>query len=125
MEIGTYWGTTAVVGFARLGGRPVGVIANNPEVGAGALDHLGSQKLSKHLKVCDVFGLPIIQLIDIPGFAIGTVAEKGGVMKFGTELYKVYFTTTIPIFTVVTRRCYGIAGAILADCRNPSYRVAW
>lgn len=125
MEIGPHWGTTAIVGFARLDGRPVGLFANNPEVGAGALDHSGSQKLSKHLKLCDVFGLPMIQIVDVPGFAVGTVVEKAGVMKWGTDLFKVYFTTTIPIFTIVTRRCYGIAGAILADCRDPNYVVGW
>ena len=72
-----------------------------------------------------MFGLPVVQLVDIPGFAVGTVAEKSGVMKWGTDLWKVYFTTTMPIFTLVTRRCYGIGGAILADCREPNVRVAW
>ena len=124
-EIGPYWGNTVVVGLARLHGRSVGIFANDAMVGAGALDSAGSQKLSKHLKLCDVMGLPVVQLLDIPGFAVGTVAERSGVMKWGTELYKVYFSTTIPIFTAVIRRCYGIAGAILADCRNPNCRVAW
>lgn len=124
-EIGPYWGNTVVVGLARLHGRPVGIFANDAMVGAGALDSAGSQKLSKHLKLCDVMGIPVVQLLDIPGFAVGTVAERSGVMKWGMELYKVYFSTTIPIFTAVIRRCYGIAGAILADCRNPNCRVAW
>ena len=124
-EVGPYWGKTVVVGLARLQGRPVGIIANDSLNGAGALDAAGSQKLGTHLKLCDVFGLPVVQLIDIPGFAVGTVAEKSGVMKWGTDLWKVYFGTTIPIFSLVTRRCYGIGGAILADCREPNVRVAW
>ena len=124
-EIGPYWGKTVVVGLARLHGRPIGVVANDSLNGAGALDSAGSQKLGNHLKLCDVFGLPVVQLVDIPGFAVGTVAEKSGVMKWGTDLWKVYFGTTIPIFTLVTRRCYGIGGAIMADCREPNVRVAW
>jgi len=66
-----------------------------------------------------------VQLVDIPGFAIGTVAEKSGVMKWAMELCKTYFTTTIPIFTVIIRRCYGIGGVILVDNREPNHRVAW
>lgn len=77
-EIGALWGRTAITGLARLGGRPVGVISMNCEVGAGALDVSGSQKLTRHLKFCDVFNLPIVQFVDIPGYAIGTVAEKNG-----------------------------------------------
>ena len=142
-EIGPYWGNTVVVGLARLGGRPVGIFADDPMHNAGALDTAGAQKYAKHLRLCDVFGIPIVQLVDIPGFAIGTVAERGGVMKWasswrhgllfdraltrlqGLEMYKTLFSTTIPIFTVITRRCYGIGGAILVANRDPNTRVAW
>ena len=124
-EIGPYWGRTIVVGLARMGGFSVGVVADDPQVNAGALDSAGSQKLMKHLKLCDVFGLPVVQLVDIPGFAIGTIAEKSGMMKWGTELFKVYHTTTMPIFSCIVKRCYGIGGVILADSRDPAPRVAW
>ena len=124
-EIGPYWGNTVVVGLARLGGRPVGIFADDPMNNAGALDTAGSQKYAKHLRLCDVMGLPIVQLVDIPGFAVGTVAERSGVMKWGLEMYKTLFSTTIPIFTVITRRCYGIGGAILVANRDPNTRVAW
>lgn len=124
-EIGPHWGRTIVVGLARLGGYPIGVVADDAMVNSGALDSAGSQKLMKHLKLCDVFGIPVIQLVDIPGFAVGTVAEKSGVMKWGTELFKTYHTTTIPIFSCIVRRCYGIGGVILADSRDPAPRVAW
>ena len=77
-EIGALWGRTAIVGLARLGGCPVGIISLNCEVNAGALDAGGSQKITRHLKFCDVFNLPIIQFVDVPGYAIGTVAEKQG-----------------------------------------------
>lgn len=124
-EIGPYWGRTIVVGLARLGGYPVGVVADDAMVNSGALDSAGSQKLMKHLKLCDVFGIPVIQLVDIPGFAVGTAAERSGMMKWGTELFKVYHTTTMPVFTCIVRRCYGIGGVILADSRDPAPRVAW
>lgn len=77
-EIGALWGRTAIVGLARLGGCPVGIISLNCEVNAGALDTAGSQKITRHLKLCDVMNLPIIQFVDVPGYAIGTVAEKQG-----------------------------------------------
>jgi acetyl-CoA carboxylase carboxyltransferase component len=77
-EIGALWGRTAIVGLARLGGHPVGIISLNCEVNAGALDTGGSQKITRHLKLCDVMNLPIIQFVDVPGYAIGTVAEKQG-----------------------------------------------
>ena len=124
-EIGPHWGRTIVVGLARLGGYPIGVVADDAMVNSGALDTPGSQKLMKHLKLCDVFGIPVIQLIDIPGFAVGTVAEKSGMMKWGTELFKVYHTTTMPVFSCIVRRCFGIGGVILADSRDPAPRVAW
>jgi acetyl-CoA carboxylase carboxyltransferase component len=124
-EIGPYWGNTVVVGFARLHGRPVGVFGDDPMHNAGALDTAGSQKYAKHLRLCDVMGLPMIQFIDIPGFAVGTVAERSGVMKWGLEMYKTLFSTTMPVFSVVLRRCYGIGGAILVAPRDPNTRVAW
>lgn len=124
-EIGPYWENAVVVGLARLHGRPVGIIATDPLNGAGALDTTDSQKLGSHLRMCDVFGLPVVQLLDIQGFAVGTVAEESGVMRWETDLWKIYFGTTRPIFTLLTRLCYGIGGAIMADCREPNVRVAW
>lgn len=124
-EIGPYWGNTVVVGFARLCGRPVGIFANDAMNNAGALDTAGSQKYAKHLRLCDVMGLPLVQLVDIPGFAVGTVAERNGVMKWGLEMYKTLFSTTVPVFTIIMRRCYGIGGAILVANRDPNTRVAW
>lgn len=80
-EIGALWGRTAIIGLARFGGRPVGILSNNAEVLSGALDAAGSQKLTRHLKFCDVFNLPIIQFVDAPGYAIGTVAERTATMR--------------------------------------------
>ncbi|KAH8805878.1 carboxyl transferase [Xylogone sp. PMI_703] len=124
-EIGSLWGTTAIVGLARLAGRPVGVVSLNCEVNAGALDASGSQKITKHLKFCDIFNIPILQFVDIPGYAVGTVAERTATMRHGVALATTYYSTTTPIFSIVTRRVYGVAGGVMLDCRDPRMRVAW
>lgn len=124
-EIGELWGTVAIVGLARLGGHPVGIVSMNCEKNAGALDALSSDKITRHLKLCDVFNIPVVQFIDVPGYAIGTVAERTAVMRHGIALTATYFSTTMPVFSVVTRRVYGVAGAIMLDCRDPRMRVAW
>ncbi|KAH2438635.1 hypothetical protein KXV21_002281, partial [Aspergillus fumigatus] len=108
-----------------LGGRPVGIIANNCEVNGGALDAAGSQKLARLLKLCDVMNLPVVQFVDVPGYAIGTVAERHATMRWGVELAKTYFATTTPIFNVITRRAYGVAGGIMLGARDPVVQVAW
>lgn len=124
-EIGAGWGNTSIVGLGRLQGHPVGIIANNPEVLSGATDAQGAQKMTKHLNLCDVFNLPVVQFVDCPGYAVGTAAERQATMKYGVELGKAYFSTTVPIFDVLVRKCYGVAGGIMTDCRDPHNRVAW
>jgi acetyl-CoA carboxylase carboxyltransferase component len=124
-EIGALWGTTAICGLARIGGMPVGIITLNPEVNAGAIDALGSQKLTKHLKFLDIFNIPLIQFCDIPGYAIGTVAERTATMRHGILLATAYHATTMPVFNVITRRCYGVAGGVMVGCREPRFVVGW
>ncbi|KAI1810654.1 ClpP/crotonase [Poronia punctata] len=125
-EIGSLWGTTAIVGLARFAGHPVGIISNNCESSTGgALDALGSQKITKHLKLCDVMNLPVVQFVDVPGYAIGTVAERSATMRHGVNLAMAYYSTTMPVYNIVTRRAYGVAGGVMLDCRDPRMRVAW
>ncbi|KAF8861257.1 propionyl-CoA carboxylase-like protein [Acephala macrosclerotiorum] len=124
-EIGALWGTTAIVGLARIAGRPAGIISLNCEVNAGALDAAGSQKITRHLKFCDIFNVPIVQFVDVPGYSIGTIAERTATMRHGVALATTYYSTTTPVFSVVTRRVYGVAGGIMLDCRDPRMRVAW
>ncbi|KAF4545754.1 Propionyl-carboxylase [Lasiodiplodia theobromae] len=107
------------------GGRPVGILSLNCEVNAGALDALGSQKITRHLKFCDVFNIPVVQFVDIPGYAVGTVAERTATMRHGITLATTYYSTSIPIFSVIVRRVYGVAGGIMVDSRDPHMRVAW
>lgn len=124
-EIGALWGTTAIVGLARLSGKPIGIVSLNCEVNAGALDALGSQKITRMLKFLDIFNIPLLQFVDIPGYAIGTVAERTATMRHGVALAATYYATTMPIFSVIVRRVYGVAGGIMLDCRDPRMRVAW
>ncbi|CZS94183.1 probable propionyl-CoA carboxylase beta chain, mitochondrial precursor [Rhynchosporium agropyri] len=124
-EIGALWGTTAIVGLARIGGRTIGIISLNCEVNAGALDAAGSQKITRHLKFCDSFNIPILQFVDVPGYAIGTNAERTATMRHGIALATTYFSTTTPVFSVITRRVYGVAGGVMLDCRDPRMRIAW
>lgn len=124
-EIGALWGRTAIVGLARLTGRPVGIVSLDCEANAGALDAAGSQKITKHLKFCDVFNIPLVQFLDIPGYAIGTKAETEATMRHGVSLGTTYFSTTTPVFSVITRRVFGVAGGLMLDCRDPRMRVAW
>ncbi|KAL5113353.1 hypothetical protein ACEQ8H_008781 [Pleosporales sp. CAS-2024a] len=124
-EIGALWGTTAIVGLARLDGKPVGIVSLNCEVNAGALDALGSQKMTRMLKFLDVFNIPLVQFVDIPGYAIGTVAERTATMRHGITLATTYYSTTMPIFSIIVRRVYGVAGGVMLDCRDPRMRVAW
>ncbi|THY87419.1 ClpP/crotonase [Aureobasidium pullulans] len=124
-EIGPLWGRTAIVGLARLGGKPVGIVSLNCEVNAGALDALGSQKIARMLKFLDIFNIPLVQFVDIPGYAIGTVAERNATMRHGISLATAYYSTTMPVFSVITRRVYGVAGGLMLDCRDPRMRVAW
>lgn len=125
-EIGRLWGLAAVVGLARISGRPVGIIASNPvSPTAGALDAATSLKMARHLRLCDVFNLPVVQLVDCPGYAVGTRSERSGAMRDGVALAAAYYATTVPVFSVVVRRAYGVAGAAMLDSRAPNARVAW
>ncbi|KAH7035476.1 propionyl-CoA carboxylase-like protein [Microdochium trichocladiopsis] len=124
-EIGALWGTTAIVGLARLGGKPVGIVSLDCEVNAGALDAAGSRKINRHLRFLDIFNLPAVQFADVPGYAVGTAAERAATMRHGVDLAAMYYTTTIPIFSVIVRRVYGVAGGIMVDSRDPHARVAW
>lgn len=124
-EIGALWGTVAIVGLARLDGRPVGIVSLNCEVNAGALDALASQKITRMLKFLDVFNIPLVQFVDVPGYAIGTIAERTATMRHGIALATTYYSTTMPVFSVIVRRVYGVAGGVMLDCRDPRMRVAW
>jgi len=106
-EIHPRFARNIVVGFARLGGRPVGVVANQPRVNAGTLDIAASQKGARFVRFCDAFNLPVVTLVDVPGFMPGTSQEHNGIIRHGAKLIYAYGEATVPLLTVVTRKAYG------------------
>jgi propionyl-CoA carboxylase beta chain len=106
-EIQPHYAQNIVVGFARLGGRPVGLVANQPAVLAGTLDIAASIKAARFIRTCDAFNVPLITFEDVPGFLPGTAQEWGGIIKHGAKLLYAYCEATVPKFTVITRKAYG------------------
>ena len=126
-EVGPLWGTDQVTGFVRFNGHPLGVIASDSRhANGGALTADGCSKLTRHLDLCDVFHLPILNLIDNPGFAVGLEHERAGTIRRGAEWMIAFAQVGVPIFTVLMRRSFGVAGNNYATPRaRPSVRVAW
>ncbi len=124
-EIQPTYGIGMIVGFARLGGYPVGVIANNPRHNAGAPDARDSRKMGHFTSVCDQFHIPLIHLVDVPGFMIGVEAESMGTLKDGMSAMCRVMQATVPRVTVIVRKCYGMAGALNYANHTLHYRIAW
>ena len=104
-----------VVGFARLGGRSVGIVANQPAYLAGVLDIDASVKGARFVRFCDCFNIPIITFVDVPGFMPGTKQEYGGLIKHGAKLLFAYSEATVPKVTVITRKAYGGAYDVMSS----------
>ncbi|MDH3678662.1 MAG: ATP-grasp domain-containing protein [Acidimicrobiia bacterium] len=126
-EIGPLWGTDQVTGFVRFNGYPMGVIASDSRhANGGALTADGCDKLTRHLDLCDLFHLPVLNLCDNPGFAVGLEHEIASTIRKGGEWMVAFAQTTVPIFTVLLRRSFGVAGNNYATPRRePSVRVVW
>ena len=126
-EIGPLWGTDQITGFVRFNGHPLGVIASDSQhANGGALTADGCDKLKRHLDVCDLFHVPILNLIDNPGFAVGLEHEITGTIRKGGEWMVAFAQVSVPIFSVLMRRSFGVAGNNYATPRSrPSVRVTW
>jgi acetyl-CoA carboxylase carboxyltransferase component/biotin carboxyl carrier protein len=126
-EVGPLWGTDQVAGFVRIGGHPMGVIASDSRhTNGGALTADGCDKLRRHLDVCDLFHLPVLNLVDNPGFAVGIEHEIAGTIRKGGEWMVAFAQVAVPIFTVLMRRSFGVAGNNYATPRSAaSVRVTW
>ncbi len=103
-----------IVGFARLDGQPIGIVANNPLVMAGALDYKASAKGARFIRFCNAFNIPLVNLQDVPGFLIGSKSERDGIIRHGSKMLYAYAEATVPKLTVVLRKAY--AGGYLAMC---------
>jgi propionyl-CoA carboxylase beta chain len=114
-EVQPFYAENIVIGFARLGGRPVGVVANQPAVLAGALDINASVKGGRFVRFCDAFNIPIVTLVDVPGFMPGTEQEFGGVIRHGAKLLYAYAEATVPKITLIVRKAYGGAYDVMSS----------
>ncbi len=114
-EIQPGWAANIIVGFARLGGRSVGIVAQQPAVLAGALDIDASVKGARFVRTCDAFNVPLVTFIDVPGFMPGVNQEHGGIIKHGAKLLYAYCEATVPKLAVITRKAYGGAYDVMSS----------
>jgi propionyl-CoA carboxylase beta chain len=114
-EISSEWAKNIICGFARIDGESVGIVANQPQVLAGVLDIDSSRKAARFVRFCDAFNIPIITLVDVPGFMPGTKQEYGGLIKHGAKLLFAYAEATVPKVTVITRKAYGGAYDVMSS----------
>lgn len=126
LEIHEHWAKNIVIGFARLDGYPVGIIANQPAVLAGVLDIHASQKAARFIRFLDAFHFPIISFIDVPGFLPGTEQEHGGIIRHGAKLLYAYCEATVPKLAVILRKAYGGAYLVMSSKHIRSdVNLAW
>jgi propionyl-CoA carboxylase beta chain len=114
-EIQPAWAANIIVGFARLGGRSVGIVAQQPSVLAGALDIDASVKAARFVRTCDAFNVPLVTFVDVPGFLPGVGQEHGGIIRHGAKLLYAYCEATVPKLTVITRKAYGGAYDVMSS----------
>jgi propionyl-CoA carboxylase beta chain len=115
LEVHAHFARNIVVGFARFGGRSVGIVANQPAVLAGCLDIDSSVKAARFVRFCDAFNIPLVTFEDVPGFLPGTAQEYGGIIRHGAKLLFAFAEATVPKITVITRKAYGGAYCVMAS----------
>jgi acetyl-CoA carboxylase carboxyltransferase component len=126
LEVQPFFGMNLVIGFARLDGHPVGIVANQPKVMAGALDIDASVKGARFVRFCDGFNIPLVVFEDVPGFLPGTEQEYGGIIRHGAKLLYAFCEATVPKLTVVTRKAYGGAYCVMCSKHiRADFNVAW
>jgi acetyl/propionyl-CoA carboxylase alpha subunit/acetyl-CoA carboxylase carboxyltransferase component len=127
LELRNAFGVGIVTAFIRVEGRPLGVIANNPMHLGGAIDAEGADKAVRFMQLCDAFDIPLISLVDTPGMMVGPEAEKTGQVRRSGRMFLTGANMTVPLFTVVLRKCYGLGSVSMAAgwFKGPMYSVAW
>jgi propionyl-CoA carboxylase beta chain len=121
-----YWGQNLMIGFARLNGRSVGIVANNPAYLAGCLDIDASIKGARFVRFCDSFNIPLVVLEDVPGFMPGTAQEYGGIIRNGAKLLYAFCEATVPKLTVILRKAYGGAYDVMCSKHiRADFNFAW
>jgi propionyl-CoA carboxylase beta chain len=126
LEVHQHYARNIIVGFARLDGRPVGIVANQPAFLAGTLDIDASVKGARFVRFCDAFNIPLVTFEDVPGFLPGTVQEYGGIIKHGAKLLYAFAEATVPKVTVITRKAYGGAYCVMSSKHiRTDFNYAW
>jgi propionyl-CoA carboxylase beta chain len=126
LEVQPRWAENLICGFARLGGYPVGVVANQPRALAGVLDISSSVKGARFVRTCDAFNLPLVTFVDVPGFLPGTDQEWGGIIRHGAKLLYAYAEATVPKLAVITRKAYGGAYDVMSSKHiRADFNFAW
>jgi acetyl-CoA carboxylase carboxyltransferase component len=115
LEVQEHWAQNIIIGFARLDGRSVGIVAQQPAVLAGVLDINASDKAARFVRFCDCFNIPIITFVDVPGFLPGVSQEHGGIIRHGAKLLYAYCEATVPKVTIITRKAYGGAYVVMSS----------
>jgi propionyl-CoA carboxylase beta chain len=126
LEVQQYYAQNIIIGFARLNGRSVGIVANQPAVLAGVLDIDASTKAARFVRFCDCFNIPLVIFEDVPGFLPGVTQEHGGIIRHGAKLLYAFAEATVPKITVITRKAYGGAYDVMS-CKNlrGDVNLAW
>jgi methylmalonyl-CoA decarboxylase subunit alpha len=124
-EIRHDYGRAVVTQLARLGGKPVGIVANNPNVYGGAMDADAARKQTHFMELCDTFHIPLVFLVDVPGFMVGLKAESEGTLREGMRVVYTAAQLKVPTLTVVIRKCYGMAGMATCNKNDIDLKVAW
>jgi len=125
-EIAALYAKNIVIGFGRIEGSTVGVVANQPKFLAGVLDIDSSRKAARFVRFCDAFNIPLVTFVDVPGFLPGTAQEYGGIIKHGAKLLYAFAEATVPKITIITRKAYGGAYDVMASKHiRADYNIAW
>jgi acetyl-CoA carboxylase carboxyltransferase component len=125
-EIQKHWAKNIMIGFARLDGYAIGIVANNPQVLAGVLDIDSCDKATRFVRFCDCFNIPLVAFVDVPGFLPGTIQEWGGIIRHGAKLLYAFSEATVPRITVIVRKAYGGAYDVMNSKHiGADYNFAW
>lgn len=125
LEIQPTFGKAVITALAHLDGHVVGIIANNPMIYGGAIDVKGARKQTHFIELCDCFHIPLVFLVDVPGFMVGRDAEAAATLREGMRSVYVALQATVPMYTVVIRKCYGMAGMGATDKNGLDFKIAW
>jgi acetyl-CoA carboxylase carboxyltransferase component len=125
-EVKPTWAKNIVIGFARAGGHPVGVVANQPMAKGGILDSDSADKAARFIRMCDAFNVPLVYLMDVPGFLVGSQVEKEGIIRHGAKMLYATSEATVPKITIIMRKAYGAGYYVMCGKGyGPDVLVAW